>query len=93
MNAHVGQEDLIEFRFTGHLVERANIDTGGMHIQNEIAQTLVLWNIWIRSSQKHPVVRCVRQRRPHLLTVDDPFIPIADCATRNAGNIGTVGRF
>ena len=93
VDAHISQEDLIEFRFARHLIKRTYFDSGRMHVEYEIAESLVLRNIRIRAGEKHPVIRSVRKRCPHLLTVDNPLIAITNSSARDTRHIRSVCRF
>ena len=41
-NAHVGEEHLVERRAAGHLAQRAHLDAGCLHVDDEAGEALVL---------------------------------------------------
>ena len=65
-------EHLAEVRLAGDLTDRADLDPGLAHRQEEEADALVLGNVPVGASQQEPVLGPRSVGRPHLLTSDDP---------------------
>ena len=76
-DADVSEEDLIELGLAGDLVERPDVDSLGLHVQQEVGQALVLGLVRIGPGHQHPPARHVGQRGPHLLPVHDPLIAVS----------------
>jgi len=72
----VGEEDLVELRLAGDLAQRPDLDTGTLHVDDEIREALVLLARRGASAEEDAPIGDVRVRRPHLLTVHHE--PIAD---------------
>ena len=79
--------------------ERADLDTGAVHVHHEVRKASMLRHVRLGAGGQHGPAGLVRQRRPHLLPVDDPVptrlpIPLlSDRAARDTGDIGTIGGF
>ena len=87
-HVHVGEEDLVEFCFTGDLVQGPHLDTGAFHVDQERGDALVLGHIGIGPGQQEPEPGQVGQRRPDLLPVEDPLITVGNGPGREARHIG-----
>src|SRR5262249_59752818 len=87
-DARVRQVHLVELGLAGDLPQRAYLDAGRVHVDHEVRETLVLGHFGIGARDEHPAVGNVRERVPHLLTVDDPLVAVAYRARREAGEIG-----
>ena len=46
-HAHVGEEALVELGLAGHLVERAHLDAGRVHVDEEGRDALVLGHVGV----------------------------------------------
>ena len=88
-HANVGEEHLVEHRAAGHLLQRADVDTGLVHVAHEVGDALVLGHVGIGASEQHAEVGDLRTRGPHLLAVDDPLVAVADRRRGEAGEVGT----
>ena len=75
--AHLGEEDLVEACAAGHLTQRANFDSGSLHVDDEAGEALVLGKIGIGTADDFADVAVVRARGPHLLSGDDPLFAVA----------------
>ena len=60
----------------GHLNEGPYVDPRRRHIDDEVRDAFVFWRVDIGTSQENPVVGELAERRPYLLTIDDPFVAI-----------------
>ena len=76
-HAHFVEEDLIERRATGHLLERADLHVRIFHVDDEAGQSLVLGEIPVGAGDDLTDIGVVRTGGPHLLAGDHPFISIA----------------
>ena len=79
-DVHVGEEDLVERRAAGHLPQRAHLDTGRLHVDDEAGEALVLGRVGIAAADDLADVAELRAGRPHLLAVDDPLVAVANRA-------------
>ena len=60
-----------------------------MHVDREVADALVLRCIGVAAGDQHAEVREVTGRRPDLLAVDDPFVPVLLGPGLQPGEVGT----
>ena len=84
----VGDEDLVEHRVAGHLIERADVARPAWCMS--IAIQLMPWcfgRVGVGASEQHAHVGGLAHRRPHLLAVDDPLVAVLD---RLGGETGEV---
>jgi hypothetical protein len=86
---HVGEEDLIELGLPGDLEERSHLDTGRLHVDEERRHPLVLGDVGVRARHNEPERRNVRERRPDLLSVEEPLLSVTHGAGRQAGDVGS----
>ncbi len=87
-DAGVGHVDLVELRLAGHLAQRPGLDTGSVHVDDEVGQALVLGHVRIAARQQQAPAGAMRQAGPHLLPVDDPVVAVGH---RRGGQPGEVG--
>ncbi len=71
---HVVQEDLVELRGAGHLLERPHVDAGLLHVDQQVGDAGVLLGLGLGAHEAEHVVRLLRRAGPDLLTVDDPLV-------------------
>ena len=76
-NAHFVEEHFVETCATRHLAQRTNLDTFGVHVDDEAAETFVLGQTWIGAADDLADVTELGTRCPHLLTGDHPFVAVA----------------
>ena len=88
----VGQEDLIERGMAVHLLELVHLDARLLHIQDEIAEALMLDGVPIRARQQQAKMGVMGARGPDLLTIDHPFAVLQVGPRRGAGEIGPAAR-
>ena len=87
VGAGVGEEHLVELRVTGQLDDRADLDTRLVKRHKQIRQTLVPFGALLGSRDDEAPLRPVRQRRPDLLPVDDPAVPVEVRRRRHIGEV------
>ena len=83
----VGDEDLVEERVAGHLLERAHVDAVLEHVEGEVGDALVLGHVGVGAGQQHAEVGVLAARGPHLLAVDDPLVAVLDGPGLQAGQV------
>ena len=83
----VGDEDLVEERVAGHLLERAHVDAVLEHVEGEVGDALVLGHVGVGAGQQHAEVGVLAPRGPHLLAVDDPLVAVPDGPGLQAGQV------
>ncbi len=76
-HAHVGEVHLVEIRGAGHLLDAADLDAGGVHVEEEKGEALVLGRPGIAPGDDDAPVGEVRAGGPDLLAVDDPVVAVA----------------
>ena len=86
-DAHVVQEDLVEFCFASDLIQRPHLDAWRVHVEHEIREAVVLGNVRVGARDEQPPLRYVRECRPGLLAVDHPRVSVAHRARRESGDI------
>ena len=84
----VGEEDLVELRLAGDLAQRPHLDAGRVHVDDEVGQALVPRRVGVAERDEDAVVGDVRERRPHLLAVDDVDVAVALGARSRGGEVG-----
>ena len=75
-NTHVIKKDLVEAAVTIGLLNRPNVDTVALHIQEEHRQASMFGNVRVSTGNQNTVVTMLGARGPNLLTVDHPSITI-----------------
>ena len=76
-HAGVVEEDLVEVDLAADVAQRPHVDAGLAQVDQEVGDALALGHVGVGPGQQHGVGREVRPRRPHLLAVDDPLVPVA----------------
>ena len=87
-DAGVGEEHLVEHRPAGHLLQRADVDAGLVHVDGEVADALVLRHVRVGAGDQHAQVGHLAAGRPHLLAVDDPLLAVLFGLGLQAGEVG-----
>ena len=64
-NAHIRQANLVKTGIPGHLPDRTHVDTGRLHIQEEIGQAYMLHGFWIAERHQDGAVRIMRIGSPN----------------------------
>ena len=77
-NPGLVQEDLVEEGLTGHLAQRSNLDTGLVHVNDEVGDALVLRGVRVGPGNEHALLGHVPAGRPDLLAGDDPLVAVPD---------------
>ena len=73
--------------------QRPHLDAGLLHVDDEVREPAVLRHVGVRcGTSSIPHLRDVRERRPHLLAVDDPLVAVAHRARREPGDVGAGAR-
>ena len=72
----VGEEHLGEVRGAADVAQRAHLDAGRVHVDDEQADALVLRRVGIGAHVHEALLRDHRVARPHLLAVDDEPIAV-----------------
>ena len=72
----VGEEDLVELRPAGHLLERAHLDAGQVHRAEEERDAVVLGGLGVGAGHEDAPVADPPARAPDLLAVDDEAIAV-----------------
>ena len=68
----LGHVDLVELGLAGDLAQRPDLDAGGVHVEGEVGQALVLGCLGVGAGHEHAPVGDVGERVPHLLAGDRP---------------------
>ncbi len=88
VHAHVVEEDLVELRVAGDLLERLHRHAGRLHVEQEVRDALVLRRVGIGAREQHHPVGDVRERRPHLLAVDHVVVAVLHRPRLQRGQVG-----
>ena len=80
-------------RVAGHLHQRPNGHAGAVHVDQQIADALVLGRVGIGAHQQENQVGKLRVRGPDLLPVDDEVVALFDRAGLQRGEVRTRARF
>ena len=91
-DARVREEHLVELGIAGELAQRSDLDPGGGHVADEEAEALMLGQVRVGACEQDAPPGDVRNRRPDLLSVDDPFVAVAHGPGCKAGEIGPGAR-
>jgi len=86
-----GEERLVEFRFSRHLAGGTDADAALPDRDEQIGETLVTAATRLRAAESENPVGELRERRPDLLPVDDPFLAVR-CAleARPSSHVGEI---
>src|SRR5690606_7685673 len=68
----VVEEDLAEAGLTGDLHQRAHLEAGAAHVDQEVADAFVLGRVLVGTGQAQAPVGAIAQRGPHLLAAQLP---------------------
>src|SRR5581483_735509 len=74
------EEDLVEVSVARHLAEGTDVETRRLHVDQEVADPVVLRLIRLGADEREHPVRLPRTRCPDLLAVDDPGVTLEDGA-------------
>jgi hypothetical protein len=93
----VVEEDLVEHLLAGHVADGAGLDTGGVHVDDEGGDALVLGAALdgggIRAQQEQPPTGQVGGGDPDLLPVDHVAVAVPDGRGPEIGQVVTGVRF
>ena len=73
----VGDEDLVELRFPGDLMNRPDLDAGLAHREDEKTDAPVFGYVPVGAGHQQAVVGGGGEGGPHLLAVDHPVVTVA----------------
>ena len=86
-DADIGEEDFVEVGRAGDLFDRARLDSGGFHVEEEEGQAVMFRLIGIGPGDDDAEIREMGARGPDFLPVDNPVIAIAFSAGAQAGDV------
>ena len=86
-DADVGEVHLVELGVARHLPQRPDLDAGGVHVDDEVGQALVLGNVGVGAGEQQAPAGHVGECRPDLLAVDHPLVAVAHRPGRQRGEI------
>src|SRR5262245_36521180 len=86
-DADVVQEDLVEARGAVDLADRAHLDPGRVHVDDEVGEARVLRGVGIGAGHDHPEVAEVGERAPDLLSGEHPPVAAPGCARAQAREV------
>ena len=89
----VGEENLVELRFTGDLPQWPDLDTRCTHVDDEVREPGVFDGAGIGARHQDCALGVVRARCPHLLTVDHPRVAVANRTRCHACEVRPRSRF
>src|SRR5262249_59545503 len=69
-NLDVFEENLVELRLAGHLLQGANRNARAMHVNKHVSQPLVFWRIGISADDTKAIVGEMAKAGPGFLAVD-----------------------
>src|SRR5262249_43310494 len=75
-----------------HLHERAHLDSWRAHVDDEVRDPKMLFGARVGAREQDAPLRDVRERRPHLLAVDDVLVAVADGTRGEAGEVAARAR-
>ena len=88
----VVEEDLVEVAMAVHQDQRPHRDTGAFHVNQQVADTLVLGRFRIGAREHEDTVGVLCARGPHLLPVDDEVVAVVGRAGLKSGKVGARAR-
>src|SRR5712692_5834751 len=71
---NVLEEDLVELGVAGDLHEWPHLDAWALHVDQQVGEAVARVGLLALAGHEHAPLGYVRQRRPHLLAVDDVVI-------------------
>src|SRR5438034_28902 len=83
---------LVEVGVPGHLAERPHLDAGRLHVDQEVADAVVLGLVRLGADQGEQPVGLARARGPDLLAVDDPRVALEHGARAERGQVAARAR-
>src|SRR5438034_2798160 len=78
---------LVEVGVPGHLAERPHLDAGRLHVDQEVADAVVLRLVRLAADQGEHPVGLARARGPDLLAVHDPRVALEHGAGAERGQV------
>src|SRR5579883_1258253 len=78
-HSYVLEKDFIKASCSGHLNQRSHGDARAVHVNQQVAQTLMLWGMGVGANKQDTHVGAVCLGGPDLLSVHDEVIAIFDC--------------
>ena len=80
-NTYIGEEGFIEVLHAGDLGDGADINAWTLHVQDEVGDTCMFWQINIGASEQNCVIGKLAKAGPNFLTVDNPVVAVAHGAS------------
>ena len=87
-DAHVGEEHLVERSAAAHLLDRAHLDPGQVHRDDEGRHALVLGHVDVGAGDQLAPGREQGAGAPDLLPVDDPLVAVTDGPAAQVRQVG-----
>src|SRR5262249_31793064 len=76
VNPHALEEDLVEVVLPDHVDDRTHRDAGPAHVDEELADSFVLWRLRVGARDEIAVLSFVRVGGPDLMAVDDEEVAV-----------------
>ncbi len=86
-DAHILEKDFVELRRAGHLTERADLDSGLVHLEQQVADASVFGRFGVRAHEGEDHLGGHRARGPDLLAVDDEVVAVSDATRLDRGEV------
>ncbi len=87
-DAHVVEEDLVEVVGPAGLAQRAHVDAGRTHVDDEVRDAPVLRGVEVGAGEQDGPVGRPGAGVPHLLAVDHPLVAVAHGAGAQRREVG-----
>ncbi len=81
------EEDLVELGRSGELCDRAQLDAGLAHRDQQVRQPLVAFLLPVRAGEDEAPVGPLGKRGPHLLARDHPLVPVENRRCPDVGKV------
>ena len=88
-DAHIAEEELVEFGFAGHLAQGANFDAGRFHVHEQDGEAFVFGGGGVGANDEFAPVADPAIAGPDFLAVHDVVVAVEPGFGLQAGEIGT----
>ena len=88
-DAHIAEEQFVEFGFAGHLAQRTNFDAGRFHVHEQNGESFVFRDARVGANDEFAPVADPAVTGPHFLAVHDVVIAVQTRFGLQTGEIGT----
>ena len=88
-----GEEHLVELALPGEGADRADLDAGLAHVDEQERDAGVLAHVSVGAGEQEHPVRLAGPGRPHLLAVDHPLLAVEHGASGQRGEVAPGPRF